>query len=84
MINHLVLEAVNAIHLGGLVVPPPQEEVVGVQQLVREEDEEDLDGPGPAVHKVPVEEILERQRVGSESAALRDPPGIVVGGEFTT
>jgi len=41
---HLPLEAVHLVHVLTLVIAARHEEVVGVQELVGEEDEDALDG----------------------------------------
>ncbi len=56
------LEPVYPVDLLGLVVPPGEEEMPRVEQLEGEEEEEDLGGPGAAVHKVTVEQVLMEER----------------------
>ena len=54
----LVVEAVDARHVGALVVPPQQEEVLRVLELVAEEQQDGLEALLAAVHVVAEEEVV--------------------------
>jgi hypothetical protein len=57
----LVVEAVDAVDGGALVVPPQQEEVVRVPDLVREEEADGLDALLAAVHVVAQKQVVGRR-----------------------
>ena len=63
----LVVEAVDAVDGGGLVVAAEEEEVLGVLDLVGEEEADGLDGLLAAVHIVAQEEVVD---VAGEAAEL--------------
>lgn len=66
----LVVEAVDAVDGGALVVAPEQEEVVRVPDLVRQQQADGLDALLAAVHVVAEEEIVGRRR---QAAVLEEP-----------
>ena len=63
----LVVEAVDAVDAGALVVAAKDEEVFGILDLVREEEADDLEGLLAAVDVVAEEEVV---GLGGESAVL--------------
>jgi len=66
----LVVEAVDAVDGGALVVAPQQEEVVRVPDLVRQQQADGLDALLPAVHVVAEEQVVGRRR---QAAVLEQP-----------
>ena len=54
----LVVEAVDAIDGSTLVVPPEQEEVLWVFDLVGQQQADGLQGLLPSVHVVPQEQVV--------------------------
>lgn len=72
----LLKEAVVDIHVGVLVVAPVDVDGVGVQQLVAEDDGRHLDAAAPAVHQVPVEDVLRACGGGGSDPTLRGGLGI--------
>lgn len=65
----LVVEAVELVDLRGLVVAPQQEEVLGVLDLVGQQQHDGLDRLLPAVHIVPQEQVI---LLGREAPVVED------------
>jgi len=65
----LVVEAVDAVDGGALVVAPEQEEVVRVPDLVRQQQADGLDALLAAVHVVAQEQVVELEQAGHLEAA---------------
>lgn len=65
----LVVEAVKLVDLRGLVVAPQQEEVLGVLDLVGQQQHDGLDRLLPAVHIVPQEQVI---LLGREAPVVED------------
>ena len=66
----LVVEAVDAVDGGALVVAPEEEEVVRVPDLVRQQQADGLDALLAAVHVVAQEQVVGRRR---QAAVLEQP-----------
>lgn len=71
----LVIEAVDAVDGGTLVVAPQQEEVLGVFDLVGQQEADGLQRLFPSVHVVAQEQVV---TLGRETAVLEEPQQIVV------
>lgn len=71
----LVVEAVEPVDGGALVVAPEHEEVLGVLDLVGQEQAHALDGLLAPVHIVPQEQVVDFSGV---AALLEDPQQIPV------
>lgn len=66
----LVVEAVDAVDGGTLVVAPQQEEVLGVLDLVGQQQADGLQGLLAPVHVVPQEQVV---GLWGEAAVLKEP-----------
>lgn len=71
----LVVEAVDAVDGGTLVVAPEQEEVLGVFDLVRQQQADGLQRLLPSVHVVAQEQVVGLWR---EAAVLEEPQQVCV------
>lgn len=71
----LVIEAVYPVDGGALVVPPQQEEVLGVFNLVGQEQADGLQRLLPSVHIVSQKQVVTFRGV---SAVLKQPEQVVV------
>mmetsp|Transcript_20130 Transcript_20130/g.47559 ORF Transcript_20130/g.47559 Transcript_20130/m.47559 type:complete len:311 (+) Transcript_20130:506-1438(+) len=71
----LVVEAVDAVDRGALVVAAQQEEVLRVFDLVGQQQADALQPVLAAVHKVPQEEVV---RVGGKATVLKHAKQVVV------
>ncbi len=70
-----VVEAIDAVNTGTLVVPSEQEEVFRVLDLVGEEEADGLQRLLPAVHVVPQEKVVGLWR---EATVLKQPQEVRV------
>ena len=70
-----IVEAVDSVDAGALVVAPQEEEVLRVLDLVRQQQADRLQRLLPAVHVVPQEQVV---RLGREPAVLEQPQEVVV------
>ena len=77
----LVVEAVDAIDGGALVVAAQQEEVLGVLDLVREQEADRLERLLPAVDVVAQEQVVCIRR---EPTVLEQPQQVVVLAVYVT
>jgi len=71
----LVVEAVDAVDGGTLVVASQQEEVLGVFDLVRQQQADGLQRLLPSVHVVSQEQVV---GFGGEAAILKEPQQVCV------
>ncbi len=71
----LVVEAVDAVDGGALVVPAQQEEVLGVLDLVGQQQADGLQRLLPSVHVIAQEQIVSLRR---EAAVLKEPQQVRV------
>ena len=71
----LIVEAVDSVDGGTLVVPPEQEEVLGVLDLVGQQQADGLQGLLPPVHIVTQEQVV---ALRGEAAILKEPQQVVV------
>lgn len=71
----LIVEAVDAVDGGTLVVAPEQEEVLGVFDLVRQQQTDGLQRLLPSVHVVAQEQVV---GLRGEAAVLKEPQQICV------
>ena len=74
-IHTLIVESVNTVNAGALVVSTKNEEVLGVLDLVREEKANSLETLLATVDIVPEEEVI---RLGREAAVLEEAQKVVV------
>ena len=77
----LVVEAVDAVDRGALVVAAQQEEVLGVLDLVREQEADRLERLLPAVDVVAQEQVVCIRR---EPTVLEQPQQVVVLAVYVT
>ena len=70
-----VVEAVDSVDAGALVVAPEEEEVLRVLDLVGEQQADRLQRLLPPVHVVAQEQVV---RLGRETAVLEQPQQVVV------
>merc|ERR1719389_831493 len=71
----LVVESVDAVDRGALVVAPQEEKVLGVLDLVRQQQADDLQALLPPVDVVPQEEVV---GLGGEAPVLEQPQQVRV------
>lgn len=71
----LIVEAVDAVDAGTLVVAPQQEEVLGVLDLVGQEEADGLQRLLAPVHVVTQEQVI---ALGGEASVLKKPQQVVV------
>ena len=70
-----VIEAINSVDTGALVVAPEQEKVFWVLDLVGEEEADGLEGLFASVYVVTQEQVV---GLGREAAILKKPQQVIV------
>eukprot|EP00804_Cyclotella_cryptica_P010309 CCRYP_012225-RA/>CCRYP_012225-RA protein AED:0.31 eAED:0.58 QI:0/0/0/1/0/0/2/0/519 len=71
----LVVESVNAVDGRALVIPPQHEEILGVLNLIRQQETDGLEALLAAVDVVPQEDVV---RLGGEASVFEQSEKIVV------
>jgi len=71
----LVIEPVNAVNGGALVISSKDEEIFGVFDLIRQKEANGLERLLPTVHVIPQEDVI---GLGGESAVLKKTEEVIV------
>ena len=71
----LVVESINSVDAGALVVAPEQEKVFWVLDLVGEEEADGLEGLFTPIYVVPQEQVV---GLGREAAIFKQPQQVIV------